>query len=487
MTVSKEVEGKIRRLHYAEHWKVGTIVAQLGVHRDVVRRVLGLTEPRRESRLRAKLIDPYVGFIEETLRAYPKLRATRLYDMLKTRGYRGSVRTVRSYVRLVRPKPKNRAFLRTEPLCAEQAQVDWAHVGRVLVAGGNRALWLFVMVLSYSRAIWGEFVYDLSVHSLRRSLVRASRYFGGSPRQWLFDNPKTVVLERDGDAVRFHPGLLELCGKMCVQPRLCAVRQPQEKGRVERSIRYARDRFLAGRRIESIEQGNREFLAFLDEIALERPHPRFRDRSVRSVLDEERATLLRLPDPLPRVDQVELVAVDKTAFIRFDTNSYSVPPRFASEKLTLIADDGVIRLSTKDEEVAHHERSWGRRQVLENPEHRAELLTERRAARDLKGRDRLRSQIPQIETLFARWLENGHHLAPHVARAVKLLDLYDPTIITDAVDELVTRGIRDPSALLFVCDRLRRERNRPMPREVVLPDHVEDRDVIPHALEDYDG
>lgn len=56
----------------------------------------------------------------------PRLRATRLYDMLVERGYEGSVRTVRRHVRRVRPAPKSEVFLRIEALIAEQAQVDWA-------------------------------------------------------------------------------------------------------------------------------------------------------------------------------------------------------------------------------------------------------------------------------------------------------------------------------------------------------------------------
>src|SRR4029078_6445253 len=95
----------------------------------------------------------------------------------------------------VSPAPRADVFLRTEPLIGEQAQVDWAYVGKLAVPGGERALWLFVMVLSYSRALWGELVLDLSVPSLCRSLLRAARAFGGTCRQWLFDNPKTVVLE----------------------------------------------------------------------------------------------------------------------------------------------------------------------------------------------------------------------------------------------------------------------------------------------------
>ena len=224
MTVELAVEAEIRRLHYAEHWPVGTIASQLGVHPDVVRRVLGLLEPHRPSLPRPRLVDPFTAFIDETLAKYPRLRATRLHDMVRARGYMGSVRTLREHVAQVRPAPRREAFLRLEPLIGEQAQIDWAHVAKVPVAGGVRSLWLFVMVLSWSRAMWAEFVFDTTVHSLLRSLVRAASSFQGVTRQWLFDHPKIIVLERHGEAVRFHPLLLELAGLFHVQLRLCTVR-----------------------------------------------------------------------------------------------------------------------------------------------------------------------------------------------------------------------------------------------------------------------
>jgi transposase len=213
-----------------------------------VRRVLGLDEPRAPSQLRPKICEPYRPFIDDTLGRYPKLLATRLYDMVRERGYQGSVRTLRKYVALVRPRPKRAAYLVTETLPGEQAQVDWAYLGKLTVPCGERAIWVFVIVLAHSRTMWAELVIDLTVHSLCRSLVRAADAFGGVPRQWLFDNPKVVVLERVGSAVRFHPTLLALCAQLRVEPKLCAVRMPHHKGKVERAIRYLRDRFLAGRR-----------------------------------------------------------------------------------------------------------------------------------------------------------------------------------------------------------------------------------------------
>lgn len=481
-----EQEAEIVRLYYAEHWRVGTIATQLAVHPDTVRRVLGRASPRAPGTPRATMLDPYREFIAQTLGRYPDLRSTRLFDMIQSRGYRGAVRTLREYVATVRPKPRREVYLRTETLPGEQAQADWAYVGKIPVPGGERALWLFVLVLSHSRALWGEFVLDLTVHSLCRSLVRSGVALGGLPRQWLFDNPKIVVLERRGEDFRFHPVLLDLCSQMRVQPRLCAVARPQHKGKVERSIRYLRDRFLAGRTILSLADGNTQLTRFLSEIAVKRPHPVQTQHSVSDVLESERERLLALPNPLPATDCLIPSSVDRQAFVRFDTNRYSVPPQYAERTLTLVADDIELRVLDGDTCIARHERSYGKRQVIETSEHREAILKQRKAARGLKGRDRIEAVAPDSGKLLSGWAQEGSSLSIRVTRAIQLLDLYGDEVFGLAVKELVARGLQDVGALALACDRLRRERHRPVPLDIQLPAHIEDRDVIPHDLGNYD-
>ena len=486
MKTTSEIEAEIVRLHYAEHWPVGTIASQLQAHPDVVRRVLGLGQPRAPSLLRPRIFDPYRAFIDDTLARYPTLAATRLYDMVRERGYRGGVRTLREHVALVRPRPKRAAYLVTETLPGEQAQVDWAYVGKIAVPGGERAIWAFVIVLAHSRAMWAAFVIDLTVHSLCRSLVRGAAAFGGVPRQWLFDNPKVVVLERVGAAVRFHPTLLTLCAAMRVEPKLCAVRMPQHKGTVERVIRYLRDRFLAGRSITNIDDGNRALSRFIEEIAHQRPHPTIALRSVGEVFAEERMRLLALPAPLPETDRVEPMPIDTQAFVRVDTNRYSVPSDHAGYVRTLVVDDRTVRVVDGQTLIAEHARSWGRRQVIELPAHRTALVAERRAAHALKGRDRLRAVVPTFDRIVARWAVAGSSLGLRVTRSIKLLDLYGDEVFAAAAAHIDTRGLADVGALALACERYRKDRRRPVPVELVLPAHLDDTDVIPHALESYD-
>ena len=487
MTIDLSKEHEIRRLHDVEKWKRGTIAAELGVHPDVVDRALdrGADRPLVLAP-RPSLVDPYVPFIDETLKSHPRLRATRLFDMIRVRGYEGGIAILRRHVADVRPIPRGEVYLWTERLLGEQAQIDWAHVGTLAVTGGTRPLWVFVMVLAYSRAMWAELVFDLTVESLRRSLVRAARFFGGVTRQWLFDNPKTVVLARHGDAVRYHPGLLEIAGALRVQPRLCRPRRPTDKGGVERANRFLHDRFFAARVIPSIEDGNRQLLDFIRDIADVRPHPRFRDRTVAEVFAEEKARLLALPSSLPETDLVAPANVDTTAFVRFGTNLYSVPPRYARSTVTLVASDREVRLLDGADVVARHERSWGKHQRVEDPEHRRELLDQKRAARIPKMRDRLLAQVAGVAALYTRWVDIGRNIGLMTARTGKLLDLYGAEVLAKAVADVLACGLHDPGALALRCEQARRAAGAPMPVVLALGAHVPDCDVIPHDLGQYD-
>lgn len=246
------------------------------------------------------------------------------------------------------------------------------------------------------------------------------------------------------------------------------------------------DRFFAARSITSIEQGNRELTEFFERIAHPRLHPRLADRSVAVAFEEEKERLLKLPDAMPETDQVLAVPVDKTSSIRFDTNIYSVPPKHALKTLTLVASDTAVRLVDGEDEIAHHARCWGRRQIIERPEHREAILAAKRGARESKGIERLRAELPGIDTLLERWVQAGRVVGWMVAQTTKLLDLYGKDLVAIAVEDAIARGTHDPGALAVLCEQKRRAKNRPIPIDIELGAHVHDRDVIPHNLETYD-
>ncbi len=150
--ISKETNAQIRRYFYAEHWKIGTIAHQLGVHPDTVRKAIEAERFHSTQPLRSSIVDPYVPFLRQTLEQYPDLRATRLYLMIRDRGYSGSVVQLRRSVARLRPHNRE-PFLQLHAFAGEQAQVDWAHFGHVMVGRARRALSCFVATLSSSSSI----------------------------------------------------------------------------------------------------------------------------------------------------------------------------------------------------------------------------------------------------------------------------------------------------------------------------------------------
>lgn len=208
--ISKEQIAAIRRLYYAEHWKIGTIAAEMSLHPETVKRAL-LNSSLDLRSCRGATLNPWLDFIRLTLNQHPHLRATRLFEMLRDRGYPGSPRQLRRLVAKLRPVSRE-AFLRLSVLPGEQAQADWASFGEVRIGSATRRLSCFVITLSYSRALYLEFFLDQTLESLLRSHVNAFSDWQGLPRSVLYDNMKQVVLERFGNSIRFHPRLLDLCG-----------------------------------------------------------------------------------------------------------------------------------------------------------------------------------------------------------------------------------------------------------------------------------
>jgi transposase len=204
--ISQETRAQIRRYFYAEHWKIGTIARELGVHPDTVRNAIESERFRSMQPLRASVVDPYIAFLRQTLEQHPSLCATRLYQMIRDRGYRGSVVQLRRSVARLRPHHRE-AFLQLHAFAGEQAQVDWAHFGHVMVGRAKRALSCFVATLSYSRALYLEFFFDQTMENFLRGHVHAFQAWSGQPRVILYDNLKSAVLERRGDQILFHPPL----------------------------------------------------------------------------------------------------------------------------------------------------------------------------------------------------------------------------------------------------------------------------------------
>jgi transposase len=488
--ITPEQHAEIRRLHYGEHWKVGTIAAALGVHHDTVRAAIAHdTQGLRRGTCRATMLDPYLPFIRDTLAQYPRLRATRLFEMVKSRGYPGSVVQLRRWVRLIRPAATTSVYRRLTTLAAEEAQVDWGSFGSIRIGRGVRPLSGFVMVLSYSRAIFALFTVDQTLESFLRGHVEAFAAFQGVARTLVYDNLRSAVLERAGTAIRFHPRLLELAGHYHFAPRPCTPGRANEKGKVERQIHYLRQAFFAARTFVDVADLNTQFARWRDEVAHRRVHPEQRDRTVADVLAQERPRLLPLPAHPFATDVMRVVSARKTPYVRFDRNSYSIPHAHRQRPLTLLASPTTVRVLAGSEEIAYHPRSYDTGQVVEDEAHVRGLIEATRQVNPSSARDRLRLAVPIVATLLERLATRGESLRVPVARLLGLLDDYGPQELTAAIERALERDALGAGAIAHILETRRRQRGLKPPMPMALPDHpgVRELDVTPHRLETYDA
>ncbi|HYP47759.1 MAG TPA: IS21 family transposase, partial [Thermoleophilaceae bacterium] len=469
--IAEELRSRIRRMFFAEHWKVGTIAAELGVHHETVALAIEMScFTNKRWRQGASALDPFKGFIEQTLKEHPKLRATRLHEMIKLRGFEGSAVQVRRYARLVRPVSRREAFLRLATLPGEQAQVDWGCFGRIEVGRAKRQLSCFVLVLSWSRALFARFFLDQTLESFLRGHVLAFETLGGVPRGLLYDNLKSVVLERQGDLIRFHPRLLELAGHYCFAPKPCAPARGNEKGRVERAIQYLRHSFFAARRFSSVEDLNAQLADWIERVAHARRVPGDPDkRLIRETLDDERARLLPLPQHRFPCDLVRPTASGKTPYIRFDLNDYSIPHTLVQKPLTLIASEDTVRIVDGEREVARHVRSYDRQRQIEETAHLEALAEQKRAAHELRGRDRLRAVCPRAEAFLDAVALRGGHLGGTTSRLLRLLDHHGAPALDTALNEALARGAPSAGSVGHLLDQSRRKAGAPPPLDAVLP------------------
>ena len=210
--------------------------------------------------------------------------------------------------------------------------------------------------------------------------------------------------------------------------------------------------------------------------------------SVRDAFNQERGTLLALPDNPYPVDEREEVSVGKTPYVRFDRNDYSVPPAYVRRVLTVVASPTQVRVLDGAEVIAEHDRSYDKDKQIEDDAHVAELVARKHRARHHRGQDRLAQAAPGSRQLLVQAAERGGNLGSITAALLRLLDRYGAEELEAAITEALARGVPHPNAVRLSLERRREQRNQAPPVAVDLPDDERVRDLVvrPHKLDDYD-
>lgn len=234
-------------------------------------------------------LDAYRGIVESRLEEFPLLSATRIYEELRCAGYEGGYTQVKEYVRAVRPRAVVEPIQRFETPPGHQAQVDFAHFR---LPWGRR--WALLVVLGYSRLLWVRFFDRQDSRTLFTGLEQAFAFFGGVPREILFDQMRSVVVADDrfeGGRLIENPEFIRFAHHWRFRPRACRPYRAKTKGKVERPIRYVRGSFFYGRHFVSDGDLNAQVAAWLDEVANVRCHRTTLERPIERFERDERAVL----------------------------------------------------------------------------------------------------------------------------------------------------------------------------------------------------
>lgn len=244
------------------------------------------------------ILDKYKKYIRTRVeQAKPNwIPATVLLSEIKARGYSGSLSLLRDYLRSLKPKIKERELIRFETEPGEQMQVDFAHF-----KFNDKKFYSFVAVLGFSRALYIKFVEDQTVDTVIKCHEDAFEYFGGVPKNGLYDNMKSVIVKRNayGDGKhKLQDCFYDFAKHYGIIPIVCKPYNPQTKGKVERMISYLRycfyNPFIAGKDDINLEDLNSAVSDWLDQVANLRVHATTKDIPfVR--LTEEKKYLQRIP------------------------------------------------------------------------------------------------------------------------------------------------------------------------------------------------
>jgi transposase len=314
---------------------ISAIARESGFDRKTVRRYIerGLEPPRYGPRKpRARLLDPFTAYLRERVTAWPGLTGARLLRELRELGYSGGYTAVTDYLREVRPTPEKGYEVRFETAPGEQGQVDFAQFQVVFTDQPDRprVVWLFSLVLGYSRLIWARFVAHQDLATVLRCHVAAFEAIGGAPRELLYDRMRTAVLgeadPQDGQrsGIVYNRALIDLARHYGFHPRACQPYRAKTKGKVERPFRYVREDFFLARSFRNLDDLNDQLRRWLDGVANPRLHATTR-RVVNEAFAEERPHLKPLPlAPFRAVLRLER-RISRDGMVSVGGNFYSVP------------------------------------------------------------------------------------------------------------------------------------------------------------------
>jgi transposase len=434
--IDYETYCKIKDCHERQHLTIAQTARALDLHADTVTKWVQRAQYRaRHSVPRRSQLDPFKARVVRLLETHP-YSAQQIFQRLREEGFAGGFTIVKDYVRKVRPA-RREAFLKLSFAPGECAQVDWGEYGSIGCGSTRRRLSFFVMVLCHSRLMYVEFTVSQTMEHFLAAHEHAFAAFGGVPSRVMIDNLKSAVLRRVvGEAPVFNPHYVDFARHWGFAISPCNVAKGNEKGRVENGVGYVKKNLLNGADFIDFSAVNPAAQVWLATIANVRIHGETHQRPVD--LFKEEQSLLRALNPMPYdIGRITSQRASKQFRVAVDTNQYSLPAEYASQRVTLKIYPDRICIYFQDKLVARQVRHYDRHKDYEDPDHPRALLAQRHTAREQRLLQKFlslsRYAPAYVEGIEQRRVNPRHHLRKIVA----LSEIYG----VDAVDRAIQDGI----------------------------------------------
>lgn len=446
---------EIRRRVLVEGDSKRQILRETGMHWRTLEKILAHSEPPGY-RLGAPKPKPKIGpfldrireILEEDKRVPKKQRHTarRIFHRLREEGYTGGETQVKQAVRELKQRSRE-AFV---PLIHRpgEAQVDFGFA-LVHVAGRLRKLPFFVMSLPHSDAFFVQVFERITTEVWWEAHRRAFAFWGGVPWRITYDNDQALAADILGAHERkLTRGFLQLVSHYLFETHFCQVRRANEKGVVEAMVKYARQNFLVPvPQVQNLKELNERLLVQCREDRRRRLRGQSATKEV--LLQDDQAAFLELPAAPFDACRKDSTTASSLSLVRFDKNDYSVPVRYAHHPVLVKGYTERVVICCRDQEIAVHERLWGREDVSFDPLHYLPLLERKPGALD-HARPLENWRLPDCFAVLRRRLEDersGEGTREYI-RVLRLLEKYSLPALTRAVKKGLRSGavIRDAIA-----------------------------------------
>jgi transposase len=430
------------------------IAGMLEIDRGTVREVLKRIEDGKEIKRKSvpTILDPYKDIINTKLTQ--ELSAKRIYQDLKDDGYTGSYDSIKRYAREFK---KNNAeiFMVNHTLPGEEAQVDFGYIGKIPDPEGMfKKAWVFCMILSYSRLMYCEIVFNQEVKTFIQCHEHAFQYFSGVPKTVKIDNLKAAILQANFYEPVYQREYRLFAEYYSFSSIPCRIKTPTDKAKIESGVKYVKKNFFKGRNLKTFELYEEKLNNWLKNICNSRIHGTTKKIPNKVFAQEEKAALNQLPAKNYSFCSWITRKVNNNCHLCFDCNFYSVPYEFVEKEVSLQVSDKIIKIYGNNELIATHLRLSGKGNFSTNNAHYPSYKIKTKTEFQFTYRRKMEEIGPYALQFFDQLLiEQGNYWGKPIYGILKLKEKYCNEKIEKACMRALTFGSLKYQTIKSICEK----------------------------------